>query len=489
MKKTLLRRFLCLALCAVLIFGACGSKKSSSKKDSDSSSAESSSSGKKSDSSSASSDSSSSGNESSTEEEEPLSYPFAKMSQETDQMIKDAVAQYNAEDYTNLDEPVQYNVLWLGFTHVTYNELDFQMTDFDREYLEAVVLNYEKSLESITNHNLDITVDLHFVNEATELTKNESADWLFLAKETAQPAIDAYSADREYDTVLTTVQTAGDENAKRNEDKEGYGVNTVMLGIETANITADIGYSTFDLQLPREGTYPLADPEVPSLYATSVAVHEWMHQLEPMKTILGIEYPDTHAYQGKTPGYQQYIADQNDYDYFEFYKLVLTGKLEYNNGVSTKHVGMYPKMWLLAKRNRYNLGDFTIQNADGKGYLTGLASDPLLTLSDDECVWNIRYNGNGHFALTPKEFPDKLVDLGNAWDSEGNTIGLWIYTGYVDAQSWYLVENPDGSYSIKTPYESGRLLTVQKKGQQATLNTAGVDKPGKSVIITTWCGF
>ncbi len=119
MKKTLLRRFLCLALCAVLIFGACGSKKSSSKKDSYSSPAESSSSGKKSDSSSASSDSSSSDDESSTEEEEPLSYPFAKMSQETDQMIKDAVAQYNAEDYTNLDEPVQYNVLWLGFTQVT----------------------------------------------------------------------------------------------------------------------------------------------------------------------------------------------------------------------------------------------------------------------------------------------------------------------------------------------------------------------------------
>ena len=473
MKKTFFRRFLCLALCVLLIFGACGKKESSSKKNSDSSSAESSSDKKSDSASSKSSDSSSSGDESSAEEEEPLSYPFAKMSAETDQMIKDAVAQYNAEDYTNLDEPVQYNVLWLGFTHVTYNELDFQMTDFDMAYLEAVVLNFEKSVEKITNHNLDITVDLHFVNEATPLTKNDNADWLFLAKETVQPAIDAYSVDHEYDTILTTVQTAGDENAKRNEGKEGYGVNYVMLGLETANITADIGYSTFDLQLPKDGTYPLADPETPSLNATAVAVHEWMHQLEPMKTILGIEYPDTHVYQGNTAGYQKYIADENDYDYFEFYKLVLTGKLEYNNGSGIKHVGMYPKMWPLAKRNRYNLGYFTIKDADGKGYLTGLADAPLLTLSDTECVWNIRYNGNGHFALTPKEFPDKLVDLGNAWDSEGNTIGLWIYTGYVDAQSWYLVENSDGSYSIKTPYESGRLLTVQQKGQQATLNAAG----------------
>ena len=474
MRKTVFSFLVCIVLCAMLLC-ACGGKKSSSKKDSDSASSEQSDSGKKSDSSGSSSkqsDSSSSGDSESSAEEELLSYPFSKMSAETDAMIKEAVEQYNNEDYTNLEEPVEYNVLWLGFTHVTYGELDFQMTDFDREYLQAVALNYEKSLESITNHNIDITVDLHFINEATELTKNESADWLFLVQETVQPVIDVYIGNRDYDTILTTVQTAGDENRERNEDKEGYGVNTVMLGLETANITANIGYSTFDLQLPKDGTYPLADPEIPSLYATAVAVHEWMHQLEPMKTILGIEYPTTHAYQGNTQGYQKFTADANDYDYFEFYKLVLTGKLEYNDGVSIKHVGMYPKMWPLAKRNRYNLGYFTIKVADGKGYLTGLAQDPLLTLSDTPCVWNIRYNGDSHFAITPKEFPDKLVDLGNAWDNEGNTIGLWIYTGYVDAQSWYLVENSDGTYSIKTPYESGRLLTAQK-GTQATLNSPG----------------
>ena len=469
MRKTFFRYFLCMLLCAMLLC-ACGDKEDSSKKKKDKKSTEQSDSDKKSDGSNDKSDPSDGGED--LEEDEPLSYPFAKMSKETEDMIKEAVEQYNNEDYTNLSEPVEYYVLWLGFTHVTYGELDFQMTDFDREYLKAVTLNYEKSVESITNHNIDITVDLHFVDDSTPLTKTDNDDWLFLAQETVQPEIDKYIGDRDYDTILTTVQTAGDENRSRNESKEGYGVNYVMLGLETANMTASIGYSTFDLQLPREGTYPLEDPEIPSLYATAVAVHEWMHQLEPMKTLLGVEYPDTHAYQGNTPGYEAFTADLNDYDYFEFYKLVLSGKLEYNNGSSIKHVGMYPKMWPLAKRNRSNLGDFTIKAADGKGYLTGLAEDPLLTLSNDPCVWNIRYSGNGHFVLSPKEFPDKLIDLGNAWDQEGNTIGLWIYTGYVDAQSWYLVENNDGSYSIKTPYSSGRLLTVQK-GQQALLNSPG----------------
>ena len=60
---------------------------------------------------------------------------FSSVGVDSEKLIADALEQYNAHDYTNLDEPVKYYVLWLGFTHVTYEGLDFQMTDFDREYL------------------------------------------------------------------------------------------------------------------------------------------------------------------------------------------------------------------------------------------------------------------------------------------------------------------------------------------------------------------
>ena len=216
---------------------------------------------------------------------------FSEYISETEKMISEAADQYYAEDYTPLDEPVKYNVLWLGFTHVTYKELDFQMTDDDREYLEAVALNFEKSVESITDHNLDITVDLHFSEDAVELTQWEGADWLYLAQDTVQPVIDQYTAGKEYDTVLTTVQSSGDENYFRNEAIDYYSDNYIMLGLKTSGLSSAMGYSTFDLGQPREGTYPLEDPEIPSLYATAVAVHEWMHQLEDLKTIMGIEYP------------------------------------------------------------------------------------------------------------------------------------------------------------------------------------------------------
>ena len=402
----------------------------------------------------------------------PLPFDFNGAAANADSMLKEALEQYQAGDYTPLSESVKYNVLWLGFTHVTYEDLDFQMTDLDREYLEAVALNFEKSVESITDNNIDITVELHFVDDATELTQADGADWLYLAQETVQPVIDQYAAGKGFDTVLTTVQTAGDENVERNEDKDGFGINYVMLGLETAGLSSARGYSTFDLQLPADGTYPLEDPAIPSLSATAVAVHEWMHQLEYMGTLLNIEYPNTHAYMGPSqfPGYKEYISGENDYDFFEFYKLVLTGKLPYDDGTGEKLVGMYPKMWPLIKGNVYNLGEFTIEAADGSGYLSGKETDPTLSLDSDPCVWNIRYSADDRFVLTPKALPDKLIDLGNAWDTEGNTISLWIYTGYAEAQSWHLVDNKDGSCSIQTPYESGRVLTA-KKGELCQLCT------------------
>ena len=410
-----------------------------------------------------------------TPEVEKLSY-FASVAANQDNMIEDALAQYNNGDYTNLDTPVKYYVLWLGFTHVTYEGLDFQMTDFDREYLQAVAYNYEKCLESITQHNLDITVELHFIDDETPLTKYYNDDWLYLNQYTVQPYIDELTEGREFDTVLTTVQTAGEENVLRNEDKENYGVNYVMLGLMTANMNYDIGYSTFDLGKPAEGTYPLADPEIPSLYATSVAVHEWMHQLEPIGDLLGIEYPDTHAYMGpdEFPGYMQYINGANDYDYFEFYKLVLTGKLPYEDGNTVKLVGMYPKMWPLIKRNKSSVGKFTIKAADGSGYLAGRSEEPVLYVSDKPCVWNINYSGDGRFVLAPEDMPDMLIDLNNAWDIEDNSIGLHTYTGYADAQSWRIIDSVNGTYSLQTPYSSGRLITV-RDNSGAQLCSDGVD--------------
>ena len=77
-----------------------------------------------------------------TAEPEP-EFSFEALARKFDENKSKAKAQYDNEDYTNLAEPVKYNILWLGYTHVTYGDLDFQMTDFDRDYLQAVTKNFE----------------------------------------------------------------------------------------------------------------------------------------------------------------------------------------------------------------------------------------------------------------------------------------------------------------------------------------------------------
>ena len=57
---------------------------------------------------------------------------------------------------------------------------------------------------------------------------------------------------------------------------------------------------------------------------------------------------------------------------------------------------------------------------------------------------------------------------------EENTIGLWVYTGYADAQSWRVSENGDGTFCLQTPYESGRVITL-REGTGAFLCTRGAD--------------
>ena len=397
---------------------------------------------------------------------------FESAAADIDRMIGEAVEQFRAGDYTPLSEPVKYNVLWLGFAHVTFGDLDFRMNLSDREYLKAVALNFEKSVECITEHNLDITVNLHFIEDAFPLTLYDGEDWFYLAQETVQSVIDNYMDECDYDTVFTTIQTEGEENRTRNAFKSCYGAHYAILGLCMAGLSAPMPYSTFKLDRPRYGTFPLADPEEPSLYATAVAVHEWMHQLEYLGTLLDIEYPPTHSYMGpeKYPGYMKYEADKNDYDFFEFYRQVLSGRVPYSGDKFTRYVGIYPKMWILTKRSTLRLGSFTIKDAEGRGYLSGQAGTPSLTLSDAPDRWNIMYSGKGRFVLSPYDMPAHRIDLSNACDSEGNTVKLWKDTGYYDAQRWKLTPDSKGNYLIRTVLESGRFITVYREGAALLLS-------------------
>ena len=66
----------------------------------------------------------------------------------------------------------------------------------------------------------------------------------------------------------------------------------------------------------------------------------------------------------------------------------------------------------------------------------------------------------------------KRVDLHNARDQENNIVKLEFPTRYIDAQRWSLSQNPDGTITIRTAYESGRAITVEAAGAQAVIKDA-----------------
>ena len=64
-------------------------------------------------------------------------------------------------------------------------------------------------------------------------------------------------------------------------------------------------------------------------------------------------------------------------------------------------------------------------------------------------------------------------------DEEGNPVGLyWFNSWYPDAQRWALIENADGSYSIRTAYSSHRALSVNGIGEEAVICEEGGENSG-----------
>ncbi len=429
----MIRKLLCLALCALMLWGACGALAQGNAYD---------------------------------EAMKALMLDNIRFQS----LARDALRQYQEGDHTPLAEAQKYRILWLGYARVTYQGLDFRMEARDKLYLAAVARNFEQAVERASGYCLDIEIDLKITERAVELTRAEGADWLYLSLDSAWPDIRMYSRGKAYDSVLTTVHTDGDRNYERNKNVPGYGRHFVMLGLMTHGLENGIGYSTFDLTEPEPDFNKWKMDEL-GLYGTMVAIHEWMHQLEYLGVLLDIEYPDTHVYQGSENGFAGYPRSDYYKDDFEFTKLVLSGRLPYTQNGKTRLVGMYPAMWPLISRENLATGRFTIENSRGQ-YLSAREGQPKLTLSEEKCVWRLQHAKPDRVALIPEQAPWLRVDLNNAWDVEGNTVTLQTVTGVWDAQSWRLSLADNGGVRIVTPYASGRVLTCGRPGAGVTLNTA-----------------
>ncbi len=68
--------------------------------------------------------------------------------------------------------------------------------------------------------------------------------------------------------------------------------------------------------------------------------------------------------------------------------------------------------------------------------------------TDDTLQWNINYNGENFYTISPKTAPNLRFDIFEANDIENNPVNLHVETGYDHAQSFQFRLNSDNTYSF-----------------------------------------
>ena len=115
-------------------------------------------------------------------------------------------------------------------------------------------------------------------------------------------------------------------------------------------------------------------------------------------------------------------------------------------------------------------GAYTIRSRNGL-YLADISGSLGCSATSDNYIWHLISAGSGaFFAYAEDVTKTMLLDLNNDWDIEGNTVGIFRYTGYLAAQTWLFIPNDDGSYQIRTVHDSGRVVT-ENGGKQPTIQT------------------
>lgn len=91
--------------------------------------------------------------------------------------------------------------------------------------------------------------------------------------------------------------------------------------------------------------------------------------------------------------------------------------------------------------------------------------DRTLTLEAQPTPWLLRSSGMGDFYVYAYG-SELMLDIHNAWVTEGNTVKLWEKSGY-NVQLWTVSKNPNGTYSFLHTADKRYCLGFQ--GGQAVL--------------------
>lgn len=101
--------------------------------------------------------------------------------------------------------------------------------------------------------------------------------------------------------------------------------------------------------------------------------------------------------------------------------------------------------------------------------------DRTLILEEEPTSWLLQSSGTGGFYVYAYG-SDLMLDIHNAWVTEGNNVKLWEKTGY-DVQIWTVEKNPNGTCSIL--YSADKRYCLGFREGKAVLQLRRDNAPGQ----------
>ena len=366
------------------------------------------------------------------------------------------------EEQESFSSPAIQKILFVACTHTSIGSASHIMDDRQKQFFKDVVKNFKEVVEFWSKNSVIIETEILFIDRNVVIPDVSPT---YVTQESIQPELYLHAPVGEYDGILVTAASSMP--------------GSVHLGVKTAGYENLHGYSWFKLLIPTGSAapptsysyvMPKAD-EAPFL-STDVAIHEWLHQLEFLGGLLNYTFPNVHAYMGP-PEFPEYIKYPSDpvWDFAAYYRDLISGKVPYTSGGMTRNIGMYPLMWNITPRFLNSSIVYIMNEANGL-YLT--YSESITSYSTTPSPWYFRYNGDDRYLiLTPN---NRSLDISNAWNSEGNAVGIFGVNGaYPQAQNFRISRNDDGTYKMTTTFASNNRVLQRNTGSThltgTTINT------------------
>lgn len=131
--------------------------------------------------------------------------------------------------------------------------------------------------------------------------------------------------------------------------------------------------------------------------------------------------------------------------------------------------------WQLIKTDAIKDGVYRIKNSNNNGYMTSNKDGKVyqsFSPQNHETLWNVKNLKNGYYSFTPYLIPNFYLDVGNAANINGAPLQARGKTKYDNAQSFLLLQNPDGSIKIMSGVGDDKCIQVNS---ESTVNGAGLE--------------